>query len=104
MMMALPPDFAFMLRSAIPIVAITGGCVITLAVVAPFAKALARRLEPDNRQVAGGDAELRTRLERIEVAVESIAIEVERISEAQRYSARLLAERDDRALPPSSRS
>ncbi len=33
------------------------------------------------------------RLERIEQALESVAIEVERISEAQRFSARLLAER-----------
>lgn len=33
------------------------------------------------------------RLERIEQAVESIAIEVERISEAQRFTARLAAER-----------
>jgi hypothetical protein len=32
------------------------------------------------------------RLERIERAVDSIAIEVERISEAQRFTARLLAE------------
>ena len=36
------------------------------------------------------------RLERLETAVDTIAIEVERISEAQRFSASLLAER----LPP----
>lgn len=36
------------------------------------------------------------RLERLETAVDAIAIEVERISEAQRFSASLLAER----LPP----
>ena len=33
------------------------------------------------------------RLQRIEQAVESIAIEVERISEAQRFTAKVLAER-----------
>jgi hypothetical protein len=33
------------------------------------------------------------RLERIEQAVDAIALEVERISEAQRFSAKLLAER-----------
>ncbi|HKV52394.1 MAG TPA: hypothetical protein VJO52_14470 [Gemmatimonadaceae bacterium] len=36
---------------------------------------------------------LDARLERIEQSVESIAVEIERVSEAQRFSARLLAER-----------
>ncbi len=38
-------------------------------------------------------AELGTRMERIENAVESIAVEVERISEGQRFTSRLLSER-----------
>ena len=37
--------------------------------------------------------ELQARLQRIEMAVESTAIEVERISEANRFMAKLLAER-----------
>jgi hypothetical protein len=37
--------------------------------------------------------ELKERLQRIELAVESTAIEVERISEANRFMARLLADR-----------
>jgi len=37
--------------------------------------------------------ELQARLKRIEMAVESTAIEVERISEANRFMAKLLAER-----------
>ena len=41
------------------------------------------------------------RLERLEQAVESIAIEVERISESQRFLTKLQTERsDDRALKP----
>jgi hypothetical protein len=39
------------------------------------------------------------RLERIEQAVESVAVEMERVSEAQRFSARLLSERLPEALP-----
>ena len=38
-------------------------------------------------------AELGSRMERIENAVESIAVEVERISEGQRFTSRLLSER-----------
>jgi hypothetical protein len=36
------------------------------------------------------------RLERIEAAVESMAIEIERISEGQRFTTKLLSERADR--------
>jgi hypothetical protein len=39
------------------------------------------------------------RLERIEAAVDSIALEVERISEAQRFSARLQSEQRAARLP-----
>jgi hypothetical protein len=45
------------------------------------------------------------RLARIEAAVDTIAVEVERISEAQRFAARLAAERDQRhvgSLPPGA--
>ena len=44
------------------------------------------------------------RLERIEQAVEAVAIEVERIAEAQRFSAKLLADQQQRSLssPKSS--
>jgi hypothetical protein len=44
---------------------------------------------------------LTERLERIELAVESTAIEVERISEANRFMAKLLAERAGGAPLPS---
>ena len=42
-------------------------------------------------------ADVENRLERIEQAVEAVAIEVERISESQRYLTKLMAE--PRALP-----
>lgn len=37
------------------------------------------------------------RLERMEQAIESVAVEVERISEAQRFTAKLLADRAEQA-------
>jgi len=48
------------------------------------------------------DPELRARLERMEQAIESIAVETERLSEGQRFTTRLLTEQSDRerkALP-----
>ena len=39
------------------------------------------------------------RLARIEQAVDTIAIEVERVSEGQRFTSRLLADREDAVVP-----
>ena len=56
----------------------------------------------DNHQLApSGD--LQGKIEQLQQSVDSIAIEVERIAEAQRFMARLEAERDQRqALPLQS--
>jgi hypothetical protein len=43
------------------------------------------------------------RLERMEQALDSIAIEVERISEGQRFTTKLLAERNTAAAPGLSK-
>lgn len=60
-------------------------------VLAPLARALATRIE-----TRGGNpkipAELQDRLERMEQAIDSIAIEVERISEGQRFTTKLLSD------------
>jgi hypothetical protein len=78
----------------------TGGFLLLF----PFTIVLARRLwvRGGPRQV---DLEDSPRLQRIEQAVESIAVEVERIGEAQRFTTKLLAERQDAAarLTPVSR-
>lgn len=76
-------------KEVIPIVAIVFPCLMLM--VFAITRAFMRR------PVAGGPAalppEAAARLARIEQAVEAVAIEVERISEAQRYSAQLLTDR-----------
>ena len=63
-----------------------------ISVGTPFARAFARKVE--RRPVAApANPEVAAQLQRIEHAVEAMAIEVERISEAQRYMARLESER-----------
>ncbi len=69
----------------------------------PLVRAWARQL--DGRRVPGvlplrGVEE---RLDRIEQAVESIALEVERVSEGQRFVTKLLAEKATPPLPPADR-
>jgi hypothetical protein len=65
--------------------------VATIAVGAPLARALARRMEREGKTKLS--PEVTSRLERIEQAVDAIAIEVERISEGQRFTTKLLTER-----------
>jgi len=75
---------------------------ITVAVIAlgiPIIRAFTRRLIDRPPVVAPIPADVENRLERIEQAVEAVAIEVERISESQRYLTKLMAE--PRALPGS---
>jgi hypothetical protein len=77
--------------------------VIVLSLGIPLVRAWIRR--KDREPVAPApDAEHAQRLERIERAIEAIAIEVERISEGQRFVTKLLADRKaDAALPAPGR-
>ena len=69
------------------------GFCITLVVIIvgwPISRALGRRIERRGASQAV-DAGVTERLQRIEQAVEAVAIEVERISESQRYLAKIQA-------------
>lgn len=67
----------------IPIVAIVMGGLY------PLFRAYAKKIERGAQPGMSGEVELR--LERIERAVEAVAIEVERISEGQRFTTKLLS-------------
>ena len=67
-------------------------CGAATAIGVPMARAYARRMDRDAR-APSVPPELQARLERMEQALDSIAIEVERISEGQRFTTKLLAER-----------
>jgi hypothetical protein len=75
-----------------------GFVIVVLAVVAifyPLMRAFARRLEGGGRRAESLDSGSAERLQRIEQAVDAMAIEIERISEGQRFTTRLLAARAD---------
>lgn len=77
---------------------------ITMAVIIiglPIARALGRRLDRKPYKQAL-DPGVTAQLQRIENTVESMSIEIERISEAQRYMARLQTERAEPASLPRS--
>jgi hypothetical protein len=65
--------------------------VAVLAIGVPIARAFARRLE--RGEPAKMSSDVVARLERMEQAIDSIAVEVERIAEGQRFTTKLLAQR-----------
>ena len=88
------PDVLAFAQVAVVIVALVGslaiiGVVAFRAIVKP--KASSVRLERMNDE----------QLERLQQSIDAIAIEVERIAEAQRFSAKLISERAERTSLPS---
>lgn len=63
-----------------------------IAIGFPIARAIARRMDRKHAGAPASDADTRSRLERIEQAVDAIALEVERVSEGQRFTTKLLSE------------
>ena len=79
---------------------ITYALFLTIAVVAigvPLARAFARRMDRRGAVMTAPTSNLEPRLDRIEQAIEAIAIEVERVSEGQRFTNKVMSEM--RALP-----
>jgi hypothetical protein len=75
----------------VPIVLfIVGGATV---IFTPLVRAYARRMEREGAASNRMAPDVTARLERMEHAIDSIAIEVERISEGQRFTTKLLAER-----------
>ena len=64
--------------------------IAVIVVGLPLARAWARRM--DRKGQATPASEMAPRLDRIEQAVDAIAIEVERISENQRYASKVMSE------------
>jgi hypothetical protein len=77
-----------------PQVAVIFGAFVTAIIFAigiPLAKAYSRKIDAETKNPRI-PPEVTARLERIEQAVEAVAIEVERISEGQRFTTKLLSE------------
>jgi hypothetical protein len=82
--------------------AVAIGSLAGLSAIGVALHAYIRRLRRHDRRIGGAEAALALpdeRLERIEQAVDAIAIEVERIAEGQRFLTKLQADRTEpRAL------
>lgn len=92
--MLMPPDPNFIVQTVFSYVV---PAVVMIVLGLPVLRLIIRRFEPKPvppRELSA----INGRLERIETAVDSIAVEIERISEAQRFSARLQSEQQQSRL------
>ncbi len=92
---------------AIPheVIGIVNSFFTTVAVIAlgiPLIRAITNRWARPPLPPAATSPDVIARLDRIEQAIETVAIEVERIAESQRFTAKLMAGQQQRVGPPSS--
>lgn len=73
--------------------------VTAIAVGRPLVSAMVKRWERQDQRAVPHDVS--SRLERMEQAIDSIALEVERIAEGQRFTTKLLSERTGAADAPN---
>jgi hypothetical protein len=66
------------------------GTIICLALVASWVRLRSRKIQGLD---GGATARIEERLSRIEQALDAVAVEVERVSEAQRFTTRLLSDK-----------
>jgi hypothetical protein len=92
------PTIPFIPRLFVPTLVVPAAAMfLTLALALPLSIAWAKRILRRTPRATPVPADVTMRLERIEQAVDTIAIEAERISEGQRFVTRLMAERPSAA-------
>jgi hypothetical protein len=79
-------------------------CASAAAIVKYSVDGVSNIVASKRQRVSEGDNASDARLARLEVAVESIAVEIERISEGQRFTTRLLNSQFDRPTPRLERA
>lgn len=80
----------------VAMVSILMGGAIVITLIRTVAQTVARRTR-DPREEHGALVRLDDRLGRMEQAIDAMAVEMERISEGQRFTTKLLAEREPEA-------
>ena len=94
----LPVDPEGILREAQPIIGMSMVMVLAIFVGFPLVRMFARRMEKRAELGAVRAEDLMPQLRQLQASVDTMAVELERISEAQRFQAKLMAERAP-ALP-----
>ncbi|MBI3568526.1 MAG: hypothetical protein HY084_10055 [Gemmatimonadetes bacterium] len=77
----------------VPMLGIIFGTVMVMVLGFPIVRVLARRFDRNTDKLKSGASEITPQLRQLQDSVDAMAIEIERISEAQRFTAKLLSER-----------
>lgn len=97
-----PPGSDFGIpREVIPILEMSLIFVVVLVIAFPIARAIGRVIEKRGTSGLVKAIDVTPQLQQLQASVDTMAIELERISEAQRYSAKLMAARSA-SLPGGS--
>jgi hypothetical protein len=91
-----PVDPQAIIREAIPIFGMTLTMVVVIFIGWPIARAFARRIDRRNEVGVLRAEDLQPQIRQLQESIDTMAVELERISESQRFQSKLLAER---ALP-----
>lgn len=88
----------------IPIIAIVFGSVAFMVVFGPITRGIMRMIERRQERNMVQGPPIAQQLQQLQQSVDTMAIELERISESQRFQSKLMAEREKSALPPKANS
>lgn len=83
----------------VPIIAIIFGSIAFMVVVSPIVRGIMKFIERRQDQQMVHGPSVANQLQQLQQSVDALAIEVERISESQRFQSKLMAEREKTALP-----
>lgn len=89
-------------QEVIPIVGIVFSMIALMVIGAPIARAIARVIERRGQAGVVKAADVAPQLRQLQASVDAMSIELERIGEAQRFTAKLMSERAS-ALPAGER-
>lgn len=92
-----------MTDSAIVMVVVSA-CASAAVIVKASVDGVSKMVAAKRQRLPDGESASDARLARLEVAVESIAVEVERISEGQRFTTRILSSQFERPTPRLERA
>lgn len=88
-----PVDPEAILRQVTPIVGMSLAMVVAIFIGFPLARAFARRIERRADVGTMRAADLQPQIRQLQESIDTMAVELERISEAQRFQAKLMSER-----------
>lgn len=100
--MAMPPEVMPLARMAQETVLGFVGLLAAIFLLGPFARMIARRMEkrPELKAAAEHTAVLQQQLRQLQESVDTMSVEMERISESQRFQSKLLYERKGESAGP----